>query len=271
MAEEKKAKQKGAPAAEATGAPAVKPVSVAEKLRACLVAVKKVVGDDKTCFETLLKMLGNVANAPGEAKPMAASGSLKWSCGCGGVILAMQGEPYFTLDCHCSACVPVAKYLDAKSNGKGASPIVNETGVAKAFFMLDKVKFVQGKDKVAGVKLGETGANVRAYTTCCSTQLICDSPVPFPFRPFNRCCLKNEDGSPYVPAEPAWGCKGGDNPWWDAVPEPKHPTDPDWLVDEIKALEVDGHGLGSVGDFDGDTTPGFFAKPEDITEFVPKT
>ena len=55
MAEEKKAKQKGAPAAEATGAPAVKPVSVAEKLRACLVAVKKVVGDDKTCFETLLK------------------------------------------------------------------------------------------------------------------------------------------------------------------------------------------------------------------------
>ena len=67
-AEEKKAKQKGAPAAEATGAPAVKPVSVAEKLRACLVAVKKVVGDDKTCFETLLKMLGNVANAPGEAK-----------------------------------------------------------------------------------------------------------------------------------------------------------------------------------------------------------
>ena len=32
MAEEKKAKQKGAPAAEATGAPAVKPVSVAEKL-----------------------------------------------------------------------------------------------------------------------------------------------------------------------------------------------------------------------------------------------
>ena len=80
-----------------------------------------------------------------------------WKCGCGEVTLTLEGEPYFNLDCHCSACTPVSKYLDAKSGGKGISSIINTTGVAKAFYMLDKVKFETGKDKIAGVKLGESG------------------------------------------------------------------------------------------------------------------
>lgn len=63
-AAEKKAKS----AAAGTGAPAPKPASVGEKMRRHLVGVKKAVGDDKTCFQTLLKMLGNVANNPTEAK-----------------------------------------------------------------------------------------------------------------------------------------------------------------------------------------------------------
>ena len=75
---------------------------------------------------------------------------LKWSCGCGQVELEMSDAPYFCFDCHCSACTPVARYLDAKSDGQGISPIVHETGVAKAFFLLDKVQFIKGKDKIAG-------------------------------------------------------------------------------------------------------------------------
>ena len=107
-----------------------------------------------------------------------------WECGCGEVQLELRGEPDFVFDCHCSACTPIARYLDEKSRGKGisASPnattsgkafysfgkgisaVTNSTGVAKAFYTLDKVKYVRGRDNVAGIKLGETGENIRSYT-----------------------------------------------------------------------------------------------------------
>ena len=118
----------------------------------------------------------------------------------------MAAEPYFVLDCHCSACTPVAKYLDAKAAKAGQpniSAVIHDTGVAKAFFLLDQVEWKKGKDKIAGVKLGEAGQNVRGYTTCCNTLVIGDSPVPFPFRPFNRLALKHKDGKPFVPTDPA--------------------------------------------------------------------
>ena len=67
-----------------------------------------------------------------------------------------------------------------------------------------------------------------------------DLPVPFPFRPFNRLALKNADGNPYVRSEIPMACKGGDNPWYGRVPEPKYPGDPDWLIEKIKALDVEG-------------------------------
>ena len=89
----------------------------------------------------------------------------------------------------------MAKYLDAKSNGKDISAVVHEMGVAKALFMLDKVKFYTGKDKdkLAGVKIGQDGQNVRAYSSCCHTLLMGDSPLPFPLRPFHLLALLNAD------------------------------------------------------------------------------
>ena len=89
------------------------------------------------------------------------------------------------------------------------SAVTNSTGVAKAFYTLDKVKYVRGRDNVAGIKLGETGENIRSYTTCCNTLLIGDSPVPFCFRPFNRNAIRNANGSPYIPSEPVWSTKFG--------------------------------------------------------------
>jgi len=192
-----------------------------------------------------------------------------WKCGCGQVKLALEGEPYFNLDCHCSACTPVSRYLDAKGGGQGISAIVEGTGVAKAFYMLDKVTFVKGKELVRGVKLGQTGGNVRAYASCCGTLLIGDSPVPFAFRPFNRMAITEADGSPYRPGQ-CWGCKGGGNSWYDAIPEPKHPGDPAWLVAKVEALQKPGHGLGGLGSFEGDPTPGFFPDPASVDEYISK-
>ena len=72
------------------------------------------------------------------------------------------------------------------------------------------------------------------------------------------------------PAEPVRGCKGGGNPWYDAIPEPKHEGDPQWLIDKVVALEQPDHGLGGLGAHEGDTTPGLFPDPAKCDEFVPK-
>jgi len=61
-----------AKAAEAAAKAAVRPVGVAERLRAELVAMKRAIADapekHKTAFETLMKLVGNVAQAPDEEK-----------------------------------------------------------------------------------------------------------------------------------------------------------------------------------------------------------
>ena len=207
-------------------------------------------------------------HAPPRAWDPKSTTAREWRCGCGEVRIRLEGEPLFELDCHCSACTPVARSLDAKSGGRGISAIVNKTGVAKSFYLLDRVKFLRGKEKIGGVKLGVEGQNVRAHTTCCHTMVIGDSPVPFDFRPFNRNAIFNLDGSKYVPADPVWGCKGGGNPWWDDVPEPKHPGDPDWLVAKIEALERETHGAAHT--YIGDPSPGFYPDPSKIPDFVDK-
>ena len=217
---------------------------------------------------SVVSVVGNIAMAPVRAASSLFTPREEtkvWTCGCGEVELHMQGEPLFSFDCHCSACTPIAKYLAAKSE-KSISAVVNETGVAKAFYTLDKVTIVKGKDKMAGVKLGAAGKNVRSYCKPCGTMIVGDSPVPFGFRPFNRCALKNADGTPYVPAEPVWGIKWGGCAWADAVPEPKHEADPEWLVAKIDNLGP----ITIPADLDGDATPGFFPDPDACTEVCPK-
>ena len=60
-------------------------------------------------------------------------------------------------------CVPVSKYLDNKGGGKGISALSNTTGVATAFYTLDKVTILAGKDIITGIKSGR-GARMCAHT-----------------------------------------------------------------------------------------------------------
>ena len=126
-----------------------------------------------------------------------------WECECGEFQLKLLGEPLFVINCHCRSCVACMRYIDAKGDGRNTSAVAGGAngGVAKAFFELENVEFVGTNpiDKMAFVKLGSDGKNIRSYTRCCGTQINTAGGRSFPasFRPFNRNCIKNSDGSEY--------------------------------------------------------------------------
>ena len=128
-----------------------------------------------------------------------------WKCECGKFQAKLKGEPLFVVNCHCRSCVSCMRYIDAKGEGRNTSAEApnDNGGVAKAFYDMKDVEFV-GDDpagQLAFVKLGDDGKNVRSYTRCCGTQLQTAGGRSFPaaFRPFNRNCITNADGSKYDP------------------------------------------------------------------------
>jgi hypothetical protein len=97
------------------------------------------------------------------------------------------------------------RHIDAKGDGRNTSAEApnGNGGVAKAFYNMKDVEF--SGENPAGqlefLKLGDAGKNVRSYTRCCGTQLQTAGGRSFPaaFRPFNRNCITNADGSKYNP------------------------------------------------------------------------
>ena len=128
-----------------------------------------------------------------------------WKCGCGKFRVKLTGEPLFVVNCHCRSCVACMRHIDAKGGGRNTSAEAEHSngGVAKAFFYLKNVEFSDDRpaEQLQFLKLSDTGKNVRSYTRCCGTQLNTAGGRTFPagFRPFNRNCITNPDGSKYNP------------------------------------------------------------------------
>ena len=169
--------------------------------------------------------------------------SLLWTCACGKVALQLKGEPLFDLDCHCSHCLPVALYIDHKSDGRsfgaGISCISSTgRGVAKTFYLLENVSFCRGRELLRRLKRAAGGENVRQYTSCCSTACILDSGCSQvqPWRSFNRHGLKLPDGTPYIPATPVCNANCAEHPDFASLPEPKALGLPIGVPDKLNAL-----------------------------------
>jgi hypothetical protein len=128
-----------------------------------------------------------------------------WKCQCGKFQAKLKGEPLFVVNCHCRSCVSCMRHIDAKGDGRNTSAEAanGNGGVAKAFYDMKDVEFTSDNpaEQLAFVKLGDEGKNVRSYTRCCGTQLQTAGGRSFPaaFRPFNRNCITNADGSKYDP------------------------------------------------------------------------
>lgn len=109
-----------------------------------------------------------------------------------------------SFNCHCRSCVACARHVDAK--GLDNTSALDETGgVAKSLYYLDSVDVskVELDGKLEFCKVGESGDIIRSYTKCCGTMVNTAGGGNFPtgFRPFNRNCIKNIDGTDYSPQE----------------------------------------------------------------------
>lgn len=191
----------------------------------------------------------------------------EWKCKCNKVVIKFHNEPFMCNNCHCTYCSPIARFIDKKSDSKNISAIIYNTGVAKAMFSLNQIKEFIGKDLLKPIKFGKNSENIRAYTSCCNTLCICDGGknLGFSFRPFNRNCLYNLDGSKYIPLyNLIWNTQGGDNSEYDKIPEPKDPDLPPHLLKIVeREVKKDDYGI-----YKNDTSPGFYCDPSDCDAFV---
>ena len=214
------------------------------------------------------EMLASEAATAPACPPVAPPRVVQYfRCKCGAVEIELAGEPFLVNNCHCTMCIKVAHYLDAK--GGGISSIAHTTGVAKAMFFLENVSYMKGKALLRPLKIGPEGKNVRSYTSCCNTLCNADGGAgnpPFGFRPFNRNAIVNADGTPFAPPD-VLNTQGETNPKWPDVPEPKCAGFP--LADEKLGLVSSAEwGAGALL---GDTTPGLYTDPATVDEFVPVT
>ena len=109
------------------------------------------------------EMLASEAATAPACPPVAPPRVVQYfRCKCGAVEIELAGEPFLVNNCHCTMCIKVAHYLDAK--GGGISSIAHTTGVAKAMFFLENVSYMKGKALLRPLKIGPEGKNVRSYT-----------------------------------------------------------------------------------------------------------
>ena len=192
-----------------------------------------------------LEPVSSVAELQSVPQPTMLPSDKLWKCSCSTVKIVLSGEPLWDCDCHCTCCLPVAQYLDAKGRNAGvvgtSAICASGMGVAKSFFLLDKVSIVNGRQYLKSLKRSATGTNVRVYAACCNTLCVTDGgdSIDPPYRSFSRTCISCADGSPYAPAGvPATG--GADNPNFEEVSDPKfagYPAQIETQVEEFSQWE----------------------------------
>ncbi|CAB9514694.1 expressed unknown protein [Seminavis robusta] len=171
----------------------------------------------------------------GAAEPGRTSTSMLFKCKCESVQFELSGEPLLDGNCHCHSCVACCRYVDEKHNkGGGTTGIVNH-GAAFTFFKPDQlVKYtvadsVKREDNnnngvLGAVKVGDSGKNMRLFTTCCGTMVGFALPKMIGL---NRNCItvvndNDNNNDPYQPADPIMNWRKNDAFDPSIVPEPSH-------------------------------------------------
>jgi hypothetical protein len=100
---------------------------------------------------------------------MPAPPGLRAACACGAVKLEATGAPMITAVCYCDDCQKAGAQIEALP---GAAPVVDgDGGSAMVMFRKDRLRCVEGADRLTPVKLEPKSPTSRYVASCCNSAM----------------------------------------------------------------------------------------------------
>jgi hypothetical protein len=91
-------------------------------------------------------------------------------CPCGGVVVALSGDPIASVACFCDTCEEGAKRIEALP---GAASVRDPHGGTEyVVYRKDRVAYVRGADRVEAFRLERSPKTNRVVATCCNAALM---------------------------------------------------------------------------------------------------
>lgn len=91
------------------------------------------------------------------------------ACGCGQVRLEVERAPIISAECHCNSC----REAGARLQRLPGAPSVLEAngGTHFALYRKDRVRFLDGTERLAALRLEPESKTRRVVATCCNTPI----------------------------------------------------------------------------------------------------
>jgi hypothetical protein len=100
---------------------------------------------------------------------MPAHPGLRASCACGAVTLEAKGAPMMTAVCYCDDCQKAGGQIQAMA---GAQPVLDgDGGTAMVMFRKDRLRCVEGAERLTATKLNPKSPTTRYVARCCNSAM----------------------------------------------------------------------------------------------------
>ena len=100
---------------------------------------------------------------------MSAFPGLRATCACGAVTLEARGAPIVTAVCYCDHCQDAGARIEAMD---GAPPVLDDDGgTAMVMFRKDRLRWVEGAERLEPIKLDPKSPTSRFVARCCNSAM----------------------------------------------------------------------------------------------------
>ena len=100
---------------------------------------------------------------------MPAHPGLRATCACGAVALEAKGAPIVTAVCYCDDCQKAGKQMES---APGAPAVLDgDGGTAMVMFRKDRLRCVEGAERLTAIKLDPKSATNRYVASCCNSAM----------------------------------------------------------------------------------------------------
>ena len=100
---------------------------------------------------------------------MPAHPGLRATCVCGAVTLEARGAPIVTAVCYCDHCQSAGAWIEAMPGAPGV--LDGDGGTAMVMFRKDRLRCVEGAERLEPVKLDPNSPTSRYVASCCNSAM----------------------------------------------------------------------------------------------------